>query len=148
MSQTSLPNVTPRKPGAPSASRPQIVVAVLVLIIVAYFVKHFFFHESHAKHLAVVVTQALANNDMRPVEPSFNAIRRPELENHAKVGRLSDFVNAEGKFKGVSEDTPSGSPDGYHHFIAHFDKGDLAEDLTLDSEGKIANFHVRPETSQ
>ena len=33
---------------------------------------------------------------------------------------------------------------GYHHFTAAFDKGTLAEDLTVDADGKIADFHVRP----
>jgi Ca2+/H+ antiporter len=148
MNQPSLTNVTPVTRPRPRSRTPQIAVAVLVVLIAAYLVKHFFFHESHAQHLAVVVTRALANNDMRPVEPAFNAIRRPELENHAKVGRLSDFVNAEGTFQGVKEDTPADSPAGFHHFIAHFSKGDLVETLTLDSEGKIASFQVHPEASQ
>jgi hypothetical protein len=103
-----------------------------------------FNHENRYEKLADRVTKAIANNDMRPVESDFNALRRPQLEDRGKVGRLSDFVNAEGAFKSVKEDTTAGSQAGYHHFIAHFDKGDLAEDLTVDDDGKIADFHVKP----
>jgi hypothetical protein len=149
MSQTSLPNVTPTGTPTSAARKPLPIPLIAVVVLLVAFALYHFLHprESHAAHLAVVVTQALANNDMRPVAPSFNAIPRAELSNHAKVGRLSDFVNAEGAFKGVTEDTPSGSPAGFHHFTAHFDKGDLTETLTLDADGKIAKFNVKPKDS-
>ncbi|MBD5634436.1 MAG: hypothetical protein IAI49_08165 [Candidatus Eremiobacteraeota bacterium] len=141
--------MTPRTPGGAPLNKSRVPIIAAAVLVIAFVLYHFLHHrESHAEHLAVVVTRALAANDMRPVEPDFNALRRPELENRAKVGRLSDFVNAEGAFKGVKDDTPSGSAEGYHHFIAHFDKGDLAEDLTLDADGKIAKFDVRPQSSQ
>jgi hypothetical protein len=134
--------------GGTVAARPfdvrRFVIAVVVLFLVIWVVKSLFFHANHYEALADRVTKAIAGNDMRPVEGEFNALRRPQLEDRGKVGRLSDFVNAEGAFKSVKEDTPSGSQAGYHHFIAHFDKGDLAEDLTVDADGKIADFHVKP----
>jgi hypothetical protein len=134
--------------GAAAAARPfdvrRFVIAVVVLFLVIWAVKRVFFHANHYEALADRVTKAIAGNDMRPVESEFNALRRPQLEDRGKVGRLSDFVNAEGGFKSVKEDTPSGSQAGYHHFIAHFDKGDLNEDLTVDADGKIADFHVKP----
>jgi hypothetical protein len=145
MNQPQLTNVTPGAPGRPGAparrtfSTPLVAAIVLVLLLLVYRLLH---HANHYEHLANDVTKALVNNDMRPVEPEFNALRRPELENRAKVGALSNFVNAEGAFKGVKEDTPSGSPDGFHHFIAHFAKGDLSENLTVDADGKIAKFDV------
>jgi hypothetical protein len=145
VNQGSIPNVTPRPAAtAPKIGLPQLVVGALIVLVVIFgLYKIFKHHESHAEHLAVVVTRALANNDMRPVESDFNAIRRPELANHAKVGRLSDFVNAKGNFKGLTEDTPAGSPTLDHHFIAHFSNGDLQERLELDEDGKIAKFDVR-----
>jgi hypothetical protein len=118
-----------------------IVAAVLVVFVIAYFLLH---HHNKYENLADRVTQALANNNMQPVAEDFNAIPRAKLANRGEVGRLSDFVNAEGKFKGVKEDTPGTAQPGYHHFVAHFDKGDLSEDLTVDADGKIAAFHVRP----
>jgi hypothetical protein len=134
--------------GGAATARPydlrRIVIGVVVFIVLIWAVKRVFFHENHYEALADRVTKAIAANDMRPVEGEFNALRRPQLEDRGKVGRLSDFVNADGTFKGAKEDTPSGSQAGYHHFIAHFDKGDLAEDLTVDADGKIADFHVKP----
>ena len=148
MNQPGLVNVTPQGGGGRTATArksnlraPIVAAIVLLLLLLAWRAFH---HENRYEHLATDVTKALLNNDMRPVEGKFNALRRPELENRAKVGSLSNFVNAEGGFKGVKEDTPAGSADGYHHFVAHFDKGDLSEDLTVDSEGKIAKFDVHP----
>jgi len=145
---TSTPVTPGSGGGAAVTARPfdvrRFVIAVVVLFVVIWAVKTVFFHANHYEALADGVTKAIANNDMRPVEGEFNALRRPQLEDRGKVGRLSDFVNAEGAFKSVKEDTPSGSQPGYHHFVAHFDKGDLAEDLTVDSDGKIADFHVKP----
>jgi hypothetical protein len=140
----ALTNVTPR----PASSGPRnnlrlpgFALVALVLLLGIYRLLH---HENHYEHLASDVTRAVANNDMRPVEKEFNALRRPELENRAKVGALSNFLNEEGAFKSVKEDTPANSADGYHHFTAHFDKGDLSEDLTVDEDGKIAKFDVHP----
>jgi hypothetical protein len=147
-----MQNVTPRipgSPGMPGAQKPrfslrQIIIVVAIVLVVLLVINKFVIrHETHAEHLATVVTEALAANNMAPVESQFNALRRPELENRARVGRLSDFVNAKGAFKNVSEDTPAGSPALYHHFIAHFANGDLQERLELDDDGKIAKFDVR-----
>jgi hypothetical protein len=147
-----MPNVTPRSsgaPGAPGAQKPRIALPRLILIVAIVLVLLFaidklvIHHENHAEHLATVVTEAIAANDMAPVASQFNALRRPELANRARVGRLSDFVNAKGAFKNVHEDTPAGSPALYHHFIAHFANGDLQERLELDDDGKIAKFDVR-----
>jgi hypothetical protein len=122
----------------------RIALFAVVFLVVLFAVNRFLHRENHYEHLADQVTKAIAANDMRPVEGEFNALRRPQLEDRGKVGRLSDFVNAEGAFKSVKEDTPAGSQAGYHHFTAHFAKGDLAEDMTLDADGKIADFHVKP----
>jgi hypothetical protein len=120
------------------------IIAFALFIILAVIANMLLHRGNRYERLADRVTKAIANNDMTPVASEFNALRRPQLSDRGKVGRLSDFVNADGAFKSVKEDTPSGSQAGYHHFIAHFDKGDLAEDLTLDVDGKIADFHVKP----
>ena len=125
------------------ASRALLPLAFGIIVVVSAFnlLAH---RENRYEKLATEVTKALAANDMRPVEHDFNALRRPQLEDHAKVGGLSDFVNADGALKRIKEDTPAGSKVGYHHFIATFDKGNLSEDLTVDADEKIADFHVRP----
>ena len=98
----------------------------------------------HAAHLADKVTRAVIANDMRPVEPEFNAIVRPELENRQAVGRLSDQLNALGAFRGVKETTPFGTLPGKHVFDARFVKATWVEDMAIDRDGKIASFRIHP----
>jgi hypothetical protein len=144
---TSPPaNVTPgptsRAP-APSALRRQLFVFAVVVVTAIVFrlvVPH---HNSYER-LAADVTKGIVANDMKPVEGDFNALRRPQLEDRAKVGQLSDQLNALGAFKGVKETTPSDASAGYHTFAATFDKATWNEDMTLDADGKIAAFHVHP----
>jgi len=92
--------------------------------------------------LANRVTTAVIVNDMRPVEKEFNAIVRPKLENRQLVGRLSDQLNALGRFKGVRETTPRDASDGKHTFEADFEKAKWVEDIVIDADGKIAAFHI------
>lgn len=93
--------------------------------------------------LADAVTQAIVNNDIRPVASDFNALTRPKLTRGA-VGRLSDQLNALGHFKGTHETTVSGAPQGRHTFDANFDKATWHIDLELDEDGKIAAYHIHP----
>ncbi len=98
----------------------------------------------HVAHLADKVTRAVIANNMRPVEPEFNAIVRPELENRQAVGRLSDQLNELGAFHGVKETTPFGTFPGKHTFDARFAKATWVEDMTIDRDGKIASFRIHP----
>jgi len=99
-------------------------------------------HANPNEQLATRVTVAIVNNDMRPVEKDFNAEARGQLENRARVGRLSQDLNELGKLKAIKEDTQQGAAAGAHHFQAQFEKGTWEEDLTFDADGKIAHFHV------
>lgn len=100
--------------------------------------------ENHAEKLADQVTRAIVANDMRPVAPEFNAIVRPKLMERERVGRLSDQLAPLGNFKRTKENTPAGAPAGTHQFVAEFERGTRIEDMTLDSDGKIAAFHIHP----
>lgn len=126
--------------GARRSSPPTVWIVLLVVVVAAWLLLRP--HENKAERLATDVTQAIAKNDMRPVEKDFNALRRPQLEDRAKVGRLSNDVIALGALKSIKEDTPKDSPAGYHHFTAQFDKATWVEDLTLDGDGKISAFHI------
>jgi hypothetical protein len=136
-------------PGTPSApvtaarrSPPTVWLVLLLVVLAAWLLLRP--HENKAEHLANDVTQAILKNDMSPVRQDFNAITRAQLDNRAKVGRLSDDLHALGTLKSIKEDTPKDAAAGYHHFAAQFEKGTWAEDLTIDSEGKISAFHVHP----
>ena len=102
------------------------------------------FGPNHNEQLADQVTKAIVQNDMRPVEKDFNAIVRPKLLNRARVGELSDELNALGSFKGVKETTEKGAPEGDHTFNAEFQKATWVEQMRIDSDGKIAAFYVHP----
>ena len=68
----------------------------------------------------------------------------PSLMERERVGRLSDQLVPLGKFKRTKENTPAGSLPGTHWFVAEFERGTRIEDLTLDADGKISAFHIRP----
>lgn len=93
---------------------------------------------------ADTVTKAIIANDMRPVEKDFNALVRPKLESHARVGALSDQLTALGAFKGVKEDTPQDAPPRAHKFNATFEHATWIECMSYDQDGKIASFDVLP----
>ena len=88
-------------------------------------------------------------NDISPLIPKRRAqcgreLRRPELADRARVGKLSDMVIALGAFKGSTEITPAGSASGFHEFTETFASGTLDEKYELDSDGKIVRFHIGP----
>jgi hypothetical protein len=134
-------------PRRPAALRGQLVFFV-VLVVTAVAFRLIVPHHNRYEALATNVTRAIISNDMRPVESDFNALRRPQLENRAKVGQLSDDLNALGAFKGLKETTPSDARAGYHTFAARFEKATWDEDMLLDADGKIAAFHVHPPPAQ
>ncbi|MDQ2857943.1 MAG: hypothetical protein M3R53_04725 [Candidatus Eremiobacteraeota bacterium] len=140
MMQQARPVKTP----AAAASRPRALIAIVAIVAIALAIRLIFFHENGFEKRADRVTKAIASNNMSPVLGEFNALTRVQLSNRAKVGQLSDFVNRQGNFKRTKEDTPKDAQPGFHHFLAEFDKGNLSEDMMLDADGKIANFHVRP----
>jgi hypothetical protein len=117
------------------------LIALFVFIAVDKLVLH---HRNRYESTADAITKAIAKNDMTPVLHAFNAIDRPQLEDRGRVGRLSDMIVPLGAFKGSREDTPQGSPAGYHHFTERFDKGTLSEKYLLDDDGKITKFHIGP----
>ncbi len=130
-----------KQAGRPNRTR-ALVPLVLGVAILASALNIFTHRSNRYEKLATEVTRAIANNDMRPVEKEFNAIRRPQLEDRGKVGRLSDFVNAEGKLQRVKEQPQTDGKPNVHRFVATFEKGKRAEDLTVDGDGKIVDFHV------
>jgi hypothetical protein len=139
-------NVTPgNRPRARAPRRLGLQLFVFAVVVVTALVFRLVVpHTNRYERLAGDVTRAILANNMRPVEGEFNALRRPQLEDRAKVGQLSDDLTALGAFKGVKETTPSGAREGYHTFAARFDKATWSEDMTLDADGKIATFHVHP----
>jgi hypothetical protein len=161
-----IKNVTPIAPSAPgrpaavlpsggavAAAKPApsmrglIVGVVVLLAIVLIGYKLFHHHRNQYESTADAVTVAIANNNMTPVLHKFNAIRLPELEDRARVGRLSNLIVPLGAFKGSKEITPAGSDAGFHEFTETFAGGTLDEKYELDADGKIVKFHIGPPPS-
>ena len=140
-----MQNVTPVAPAQRPPNRRNQILAIVVLVLLVYAATRLFgHHENKYEKLADEVTTAIANNDMTPVIGDFNAIRRPELEDRGRVGRLSDMVVALGKFEGSTEITPANAPSGGHEFTEKFANGTLDEKYVLDADGKIVTFHIQP----
>ena len=148
MTQPALPTQAPRTTIPTPVNRQRsTILAVIAVLVAVFLLSRLLPHENRYERLATKITQAIANNDMRPVEKNFNAIRRPELQDRARVGNLSNLVTPLGKLKRSKEDTPAGSPEGYHQFVEQFDKGTLLEKYQLDADGKVVKFHLGPSAS-
>lgn len=83
----------------PRSNRRLLVVASVVVVVAVVIANLLGRHENRYERMADAITQALAHNDMAPVQKDFNAIDRPELQNRARVGALSDLVGAMGASK-------------------------------------------------
>ncbi|MBC5798994.1 MAG: hypothetical protein GIX03_09265 [Candidatus Eremiobacteraeota bacterium] len=119
-------------------------IVVVLIVVVANLIGH---RKNRYERMADSITQALARNDMAPVQKDFNAVDRPQLQDRERVGHLSNLVVSMGTFKGSKETTPRGSDPNYHSFVETFAKGTLAEKFQLDPDGKITRFHIGPSAS-
>ncbi len=128
----------------PRSNRQLFIAAFVIAIVIIVIANLLGRHENRYERMADAITQALAHNDMAPVQNDFNASDRPELQNRARVGALSDLVVSLGAFKGSKENTPQGSDPNYHQFVETFAKGTLVEKYKLDADGKITRFHIGP----
>lgn len=99
--------------------------------------------QNKAEREADKITRAVIANDMRPVENDFAAAPREKMTRVA-VARLSDELNNLGKYKGVKEDTSSGSTAGMHTFTVTFEKETWHESMMVDSGGKVSAWRINP----
>jgi hypothetical protein len=132
---------------SPPSIRGLLIGVVVLLAIVLLGYKLFHHQRNQYESTADAVTLAIAHNDMTPVLHKFNAIRLPELEDRARVGRLSNLIVPLGAFKESKEITPAGSDAGLHEFTETFANGTLDEKYSLDADGKIVRFHIGPPPS-
>jgi len=88
------------------------------------------------------MTQAVVNNDLRPVQgdiaPNVHVTR-------VQVAQWSDELGAQGKLLSVKERTAD-CPAGTHCFDVKFEKRAYVEQMRLDENGKIVawSFHMAP----
>jgi hypothetical protein len=138
----ATPPALAKKPG-----RRLQILGVVALVLLVFGTQRLIHHENQYESMADAVTKAIAANDMTPVLGDFNAIRRPELQDRARVGNLSNMEVALGAFKSSKEITPANSPPLFHEFTETFANGSLDEKYELDADGKIVKFHIGPPPS-
>lgn len=87
---------------------------------------------------AQAITQAVIDNDMRPVQndiaPSVHVTR-------VQIAALSDQLAGEGKLISVKED-PKACPPAAHCFDVKFEKHTWYETMVINEQGKVAGWHI------
>lgn len=115
-----------------NASRLIALTAALLLAACSFQNKY----ESQAQK----ITQAVINNDMRPVQEDLS----PRLHvTRVQVAEASDELNAAGKLLSIKETTDN-CPAGVHCFDVKFEKHAYVERMQLDENGKVVDWHYRP----
>ncbi len=86
------------------------------------------------------VTQAVINNDLKPVE---NDIAKGVAITRVQVAQWSDELNSQGKLLSVKE-TTAGCRPGWHCFDVKFAKRAYVERMRFDENHKVVdwNFHM------
>jgi hypothetical protein len=93
------------------------------------------------EHLAQRITEAVVNNDLRPVSGD---IALPKSVSRVQVAEWSDELNDQGKLQSVHEVTcPPGLEVGLHCFIATFEKRTYDEHMMLNAQGKVSSWQFR-----
>jgi hypothetical protein len=89
------------------------------------------------------ITQAVVNNDLKPVE---NDIARGISITRVRVAEWSDELGAQGKLLSIKETTAKCDP-GWHCFDVKFAKRAYVERMRFDENHKVVNwdFHMAPE---
>lgn len=86
------------------------------------------------------ITQAVINNDLKPVE---NDIAKGISLTRVKVAQWSDQLGAQGKLLSIKETKARCSP-GWHCFDVKFQKHDYIERMRFDANHKVVDwqFHM------
>lgn len=88
------------------------------------------------------ITQAVIANNMSPVMNDFDSQAKPTVTRIA-VARLSDELNQQGKYQGITEvQAPNPGP-GEHNFDVKFEKHTYAEKMVLDDDGKVRSWNIK-----
>ncbi len=87
------------------------------------------------------ITNAVVANNMADVQGDFDSQARVQITRVA-VARLSDELNSQGKFQGVTEVQTTGAAPNAHLFDAKFEKRMYQEKLVLDDDGKVREWRI------
>ena len=90
------------------------------------------------------ITQAVVNNDLRPVQNDL----APGIKiSRVQVAEWSDELSAQGKLESVKESKDCAP--GWHCFNVKFEKRNYVERMRLDENGKVTNwaFHAAAQAS-
>jgi hypothetical protein len=114
-----------------SHAAPLLVCAALILAGCSF--------ENKYEREADKITRAVMNNDLAPVKndiaPGVNISR-------VQIAEYSDELNAQGKLESIKETTPC--EPGFHCFVVKFAKRSYREELAMDDQGKVTQWHFKP----
>jgi hypothetical protein len=113
-------------------------IAASLLVCTALLLAGCSFENKYEKE-ADKITRAVMANDLTPVKsdiaPGINISR-------VKIAEYSDELNAQGKLESVKETTPCDP--GAHCFTVKFEKRTYLEQLKMDDQGKVTDWHFKP----
>ena len=87
------------------------------------------------------ITQAVIANNMSGVINDFDSQAKPTVTRIA-VARLSDELNQQGKYQGVTEVQNANAGPGGHVFDVKFEKHTYTETMVLDDDGKVRSWKI------
>jgi hypothetical protein len=88
------------------------------------------------------ITQAVIANNMSSVINDFDSQAKPTVTRIA-VARLSDELNQQGKYQGVTEVKDASAGPGGHIFDVKFEKHMYTEKMVLDDDGKVRTWNIK-----
>lgn len=112
---------------------------VVGLVVAAVLLAGCSFQNKYERE-AQAVTQAVLNNDLRPVQ---NDIAPGIAITRVQIAEWSDQLNAQGTLKSVVE-RPKSCPVGIHCFLVTLTKGSDIEQMRLDENDKIVGWRFHP----
>lgn len=97
--------------------------------------------ESKEQREAENITRAVIANNMTPVIADFTPSAQAKVTRVA-VAELSDELNSQGAFHGLTQTTKHCDPD-FTCFLAKYDKATYFERIRLTSDGKVASWYTK-----
>jgi hypothetical protein len=113
-------------------------IAASLLVCTALLLGGCSFENKYEKE-ADKITRAVMANDLTPVK---NDIAPGISISRVKIAEYSDELNAQGKLESIKETTPCDP--GAHCFTVKFEKRTYLEQLKMDDQGKVTDWHFKP----
>jgi len=109
---------------------PALIAAALLLAGCSF--------ENKYEREADKITHAVMNDDLSPIK---NDIAPGVKISRVQIAEWSDELSSQGKLESVKETTPC--QPGFHCFTVKFEKATYNEQLAMDDQGKVTDWHFK-----